>query len=92
MTENTESPASKRAIWLRGFYMLLMALIFHVAVTVLMVVAVIQFVLALLGTAPNARLVVFGRNLGRHLQQIASFLTFASEEIPFPFSDWPEGS
>lgn len=41
--------------------------------------------------APNARLVSFGRSLGRYLQQIAYFLTFASEDTPFPFSDWPSG-
>ena len=91
MTENTVTPTSKRNIWMRGFYMLLMAFIFHVAGTVMFVIAVIQFILALLDNTPNGRLVAFGRSLGRHLQQTAYFLTFASEEIPFPFSDWPPG-
>ena len=91
MTENTDTPTSKRSTWVRGFYMLLMAFIFHVSGTVMFVIAVIQFVLALLNDTPNARLITFGRNLGRYLQQIASFLTFVSEEIPFPFSDWPSG-
>jgi hypothetical protein len=79
----------KRNIWLRGFYMLLMAFIFEVAITVMFVVAVIQFVLALLNGTANDRLVSLGRNLGRYIRQISNFLTFASEEVPFPFSDWP---
>ncbi len=89
MTENTDTPAGKRNIWRRGFYMLLMAFVFQVSGTVMFVITVIQFVLALLSDTPNARLITFGRSLGRYLQQIASFLTFASEETPFPFSEWP---
>ena len=45
----------------------------------------------LLAGKPNDRLVSFGRSLGRYLQQIVEFLTFATEEMPFPFNDWPAG-
>jgi hypothetical protein len=31
----------------------------------------------------------FGGALGRYLGQIADFATFRTEELPFPFSDWP---
>lgn len=91
MTENTET-SNKRNIWLRGFYMLLMTLAFQVSITVMFVVAVIQFVLALLNDTPNDRLLGFGRSLGRYCQQLINFLTFAGEEVPFPFSDWPTGT
>ena len=87
MTENTET--SKRKIWIRGIFMLLMALAFQLSATVLCFVTVIQFVLVLMNDTPNDRLVAFGRNLARYLQQIVNFLTFATEDIPFPFSDWP---
>lgn len=86
MTENTPT---KRKIWMRGFFMLLMTLAYHVTGTILFVVMVVQFVLALLNDTPNERLAAFGRSLALYLQQIASFLTFAAEELPFPFSDWP---
>lgn len=76
---------TKRNIWVRGLFMLLMGLAYQVTGTLL----VIQFVISLLNDAPNARLVSFGRSLGRYLQQIAYFLTFASEDTPFPFSEWP---
>jgi hypothetical protein len=90
MNENTKT-SNKRNIWVRGFYMLLMAFAFNVSATITCVVAVIQFVLALLNDTPNDRLLVLGRSLGRYLQQLVNFLTFAAEEIPFPFSDWPPG-
>jgi hypothetical protein len=78
-------------IWLRGLYMLVMALAYQITGTVLFIVTVIQFVIALLNGQSNVRLVTFGRSLGRYLQQTVEFLTFASAEIPFPFNDWPAG-
>ncbi len=86
-----EEGTGKRNIWLRGLLMLLMALALHVLGTVLFVVAVIQFVLVLLNDEPNTRLAGFGRSLGRYAQQLVGFLSFATEEVPFPFSDWPAG-
>lgn len=88
MTENTDT-TNKRQIWVRGFFMLLMALAFHISVTVLFAVTLIQFVLALLNGSANNRLVDFGRNLAGYLQQIVHYLTFVNEVVPFPFSDWP---
>ena len=49
----------------------------------------IWFVLALVSDGPNARLVGFGQSLGRYLAQITNFVSFATEEVPFPFSAWP---
>lgn len=79
----------KRSIWLRGLLMLLLALVFHLCGTILFFVAVIQFVLSLVNGKPQARLQKVGLGLGRYLLQLVGFLTFATEELPFPFSDWP---
>ncbi len=91
MSEESAAPVGKRNIWIRGLFMLLMGLAFNVCGTVLCVVTLIQFVLALVSDAPNARLVAFGRSLGNYLRQIVNFLTFATEEMPVPFSEWPAG-
>lgn len=91
MNDSSVTPSSQRNIWIRGLFMLLMGFAFQVSGTVLCIVTVIQFVMMLLSDTPNARLTSFGRSLGRYLQQIAKFLTFATEEIPFPFNDWPSG-
>jgi hypothetical protein len=88
MTQGSEVPASRRPVWVRGFYMLLMAILWHVAEVVLLFMAVVQFIFALLG-GPNERLTRFGGALARYLQQVAAYLTFASDELPFPFADWP---
>ena len=90
MTDNTDITVNKRKIWVRGFFMLLMILLYQVTGTVVFIVMIIQFVLALINDEPNRRLVSFGRSLALYLQQIANFLTFTTEEVPFPFKDWPE--
>lgn len=89
MNENAVIPTDRRNLWIRGLYMLLMALILHVAGTVLFVIAFIQFAIMLVSASPNARLVTFGRSLAHYFRQIADFLTFAVEQKPFPFDDWP---
>ena len=91
MNDTPDTPATRRNIWLRALFMLLMALAYHVAATVLGFVTVIQFLIVLMNDRPNDRLVSFGRGIGRYLQQLANYLSFASEDIPFPFSDWPAG-
>jgi hypothetical protein len=91
MSETPVTSADKRSIWMRGLLMILMALAYQLAGTVLFFIALIQFVLALLSDAPNPRLAAFGRSVGRFQSQIASFVSFASEDLPFPFADWPAG-
>lgn len=78
-----------RNLLVRGLFMLLMLVVFHVCGTVLGIATVIQFVLTLISGTPNERLIVLGRNLGCYLRQIVDFLTFVTEIVPFPFSDWP---
>lgn len=87
---NPESSTSPRNIWMRGLLMVVMALAFQLASTLLGMLAVVQFVLTLVSEKPNERLRTFGRSLGQYLRQIAEFVGFATEEVPFPFADWPE--
>lgn len=91
MTDTTEAPGSKRNIWMRGLFMLLMAVAFHLCTTVLGIVTIIQFLIALLSDTPNDRLASFGRSMGNYFRQIVNYLTFATEEVPFPFNEWPTG-
>ena len=79
----------KRQTWLRGLYMLLFIVIFHVAEFVIGAVVLLQFLFTLVTGAPNARLLQFGQSLSRYVYQILRFLTFNSEDLPFPFTEWP---
>jgi len=89
MNQQPDTAPVKRNIWLRGVLMVLMGMVYQLCGTLLFLVALMQFVVCLLTNEPNARLQAFGRGLGNYIRQIAKFLSFASDEIPFPFSDWP---
>ena len=89
---STEITLYKRNIWMRALMMIVMAMAFQLAATLLGLIAVVQFVLALVTDAPNERLSHFGKGLGQYLHQIADFVTFGTESVPFPFSDWPSNT
>lgn len=91
MSREVMTTGNKQNIWMRALWMLLLGLAFQVCGTVLFIVTLIQFLLTLLNGTPNTRLVSFGRSLGNYLKQIVNFQIFATEEIPFPFSEWPAG-
>lgn len=90
MTENVlvTTPAPRK-LWVRALLMLLMCAAFHLAAWILFLTAVVQLVFAVFNDEPNKRLQRFGSSVGLYLRQIASFVTFATEVAPFPFSDWP---
>lgn len=95
--DNEPSPADdvsqhvkSRSTWVRLVFMLLFAVIFYVSEMVLFVAAAVQFLFKLFSGDANERLTRFGANLARFLQQVAQFLTYNTEVMPFPFSDWPD--
>jgi hypothetical protein len=91
MNESTSlSPVEQRKWWVRALLMLLMAIAFHIAASVLAIVALVQLVLFAASDQPHERLRRLGRGLGRYLAQIAAFATFDTDALPFPFADWPD--
>jgi len=89
MSDNEVTPTNKFDLLARVLFMVLMALAYYVTGTVIFIVTVIQIVMVLLTDAPIERLVVFGRSLASYMRQIVNYLTFVTEDKPFPFSDWP---
>lgn len=89
MSHDLTNSGDKRSLWVRVLLMLLMGLALHIAITVLGALALVQLLFAVVSDGPNERLQRFGRGLGSYLRQLTDFVSFASEEAPFPFSDWP---
>ena len=90
MTENLKQNVTRGSIWLRLIFMIVFAVAFNVAEFVILVIVVFQFLASLFTREPNDRLTRFGRTMALYVQQVIEFLTFATEEKPFPFSPWPE--
>jgi len=89
MNQTQGDATSANNIWIRALFMILFGLLYSLAGTVVIVVAVFQFVITLLGGTPNPRLLAFGRSLAVYIQQLVQFQTFNTEQKPFPFMDWP---
>lgn len=89
MTDNALANIPPRKLWVRALLMLMMCVAFQLATWVLVAVALLQLGFAIFTDESNPRLQGFGHSVGRYLAQIAAFASFATEALPFPFSDWP---
>ena len=88
--QNTETGADARqAVWIRGLFMILFMVIGNVAAWFIAAVAVFQFLFVIITGKQNPQLASLADGLSRFAYQIAKFLTFGTEEKPFPFTDWP---
>ncbi len=90
MSGNIKDNITRCGIWLRLLFMIILSMAYGVAEAVTFAVVVFQFVASLFTGKPNDQLARFGRNLARYFQQIIAYLTFATEEKPFPFTPWPD--
>lgn len=73
--------------WVRLLYMVLFAVVLYVVLMLVGIIAVVQWLFALLGGRPHDDITDFARDLSRYVHQIVAYLTFAEEGRPFPFSD-----
>ncbi len=93
MTDSTgqdlKTNVTRGATWLRGLFMLLFAVIYYIAVILLAAIVVFQFLNVLVTAKPMPRLVAFSESLGRFIYQIVRYLTFDTDDRPYPFADWP---
>ena len=75
--------------WIRLAYMVLFAVLVMAARLVVSIVVVVQFALVLVFGKDNENLRNLGQGLGKWVYQAIMFLTFNSDDKPFPFDEWP---
>ena len=90
MDQETKNRLADRNIWVRALYMIIPVVAYSIGETLLVIISVFQFLSALVTGKVNESLQNFGANLSAYLYDILQFATFNSEDLPFPFSDWPE--
>ena len=89
MSDDIKKNIKEAKTWNRGLYMILFLVFYSVAKVIVFTIIAFQFILSLLTGKTNEKLVVLGQSLSTYLYQILLFLTFNSEDHPYPFSDWP---
>ena len=76
-------------VWTRGLFILIYGVIFYFLFGLIWLVVIFQFFMKLITTELNKPLLDFSDSLNRYVSQILLYITFKSEERPFPFSPWP---
>jgi hypothetical protein len=85
-----EKNLKSRRTWLRLVFMCVFGLLAGLASMVASVVVVLGFLMVLFTGEVNQELRQLGQGLAKYLFQIVRFLTFNTDDKPFPFGEsWP---
>jgi len=79
-------PIARRSTWLRLLYMVLFAIVFQIVELIVAVIAIVQFASVATTGEPFGELRKLGGRSASYARDIASFLTFETDRIPFPFA------
>lgn len=85
-----EQNVKQKSTWVRLFFMIVFALLYGLSRVVIGAVVVIQFFYVLLTGEAKEQLKTFGHSLAIYSYEIIDYLTFNTDDKPFPFEgSWP---
>jgi len=90
-TERIKEHAKNVDTWVRGLFILIFGVIFYFLYVIIGLLVIFQFFTKVLTGGLNDNLLQFSRGMTRYVEQILLYITFHSEERPFPFNPWPSG-
>lgn len=88
MKDQIKESLQDNSTWMRILYMAIFVIIFNITELLIAATVIFQLLVLLFTGDKNQRLLGFGAMLSQYAFKILRFLTFNSEEKPFPFSDW----
>jgi hypothetical protein len=86
--ENVKNPDT----WLRGLFIVVFGIIFYALYLIIWLLVVFQFVVKVVTGNINTNLLGFSDSLTQYAYQVLRYMTFQSEERPWPFAPWPEST
>ncbi|MCG8324716.1 MAG: DUF4389 domain-containing protein [Thiotrichales bacterium] len=84
--------ASKSDTWIRGLFIVVFGVIFYFLYGIIWLLVVIQFITKVVTGELNSNLSDFSGKLTGYAMQILTYITFQSDEKPWPFSSMPESA
>ena len=78
--------------WQRALYMILFGVVGYAVLLFVFFLAVVQFILVVINGAKNENLCRLASRINSYLTQILDFLSFTTDNVPFPFSSLPKPS
>lgn len=88
MQESAQTNVKDKSTWMRLIYIVIFAIAFNIAELLIAIITVVQFFSVLFTKAPNTRLKQFGGDLGVYIRDVVRFLTYQTDQMPYPVSDW----
>ncbi len=88
MQQEINDNIKKISTWKRIFFMLILTVIVSLVRILLWTIIVLQVGSALITGVPNQNILSFGSKLSAYLYHILLFLTYNTDQVPFPFADW----
>jgi hypothetical protein len=87
--QDLKQKVTDKPTWTRGLYILLFIVIYSVAELVMYAVVVFQFLFSLFTGSRNEQLLVLGKNLSTFIYEVLLYITYNSDDKPYPFGPWP---
>lgn len=75
--------------WARLFFIIVYFFIKKIVDFIILLIAVLQFLFKTFTSQTNVQLLSFSKSLSYFAYQILLYITYGSDERPFPFSEWP---
>ena len=91
MNDMTKDEGGGESIWVRVLYMLLFVLLYSVAEFVMLAVVLVQFGYRIFNDECHPRVLRLGADVSSYIYQVLRYLSFNTEVMPYPFSEWPQG-
>lgn len=89
MTDDVKNHVKSNTTWTRLIYLILYGVIYWFANFVLFAISVVQFIKTLLSGEPFGQLQAFGSSFAEYNRQIVAYMSYHSDEKPFPVGPWP---
>jgi len=87
--EDLKKHVKDKDTWLRFVYLVVFGVAFYLSIGLTFAASVFQFLAKLFSGSSFEGLAEFGDNLANYQAQVTRFLTFASDDKPFPFAPFP---
>ncbi len=75
--------------WYRLAFMLLFVVMLQLAGAVMWALCAIQFLYSVIAGQDNLHLKRLGASIATYIYQVLRYLSYNSDDKPYPFSDWP---
>ena len=77
--------------WLRGLFILVFGVVFYFLYGLIWLLVIFQFITKVITGELNSNLEQLSTKMTSYAMQILNYITYQSEDRPFPFSPFPEG-